>query len=106
MVADDIYHPTFGSPRIVNIRRSIRKARTAMEKRSGWRSTNAVITIGHASNDIFMQPENTADAFHAVECSHKMHLTGTRIGKACVYTVRQEAANKAFSTVHFELFSH
>jgi hypothetical protein len=58
------------------------------------------IAIGHASNDVFLQPQNTFHTGNTVKRRNKMHFTGTRVGKTRIHPAIHQRMNQTFRTIH------
>jgi hypothetical protein len=100
LVADDIDDGYAGAPGVMEVRESIREAGSTVEERRRGLPGYPCIAVRRAGRNVFEQRQYTPYAWNAVQRRNEVHLTRSRVGKACIDVIGDERADQAFGAVH------
>ena len=100
LVADHIDDRRAGAAGIVQIGKTVREARRAMQQRARGLFRHPAVTIGRAGRHALEQTQHAMHARHAIERGDEMHLAGAGIGETCRDARREQRADEGFSAVH------
>jgi len=100
LVADDVDDRRLRAACVVQVGQAIGQARTAMEQRGCRLVGHARVAVGRTGDHTFEQAQHAAHAGNPVQCGHKMHLAGARVGEACIDAAGQQRLDQAFRAVH------
>jgi hypothetical protein len=81
VIADNIQHRRESATGIVQIGQAIGETHSQVKQAHGWLPRHPPIAIGSTSRHVFMQAEDTAQAWHRIQSHYQGQLRGARISK-------------------------
>src|SRR5699024_3843604 len=100
LVAHDIDDPTARAARIVQVRQTVGQTGPAMQQCARGFAGDTIIPVGHAGDNIFLEPEGAMDTWALIHRSNEMHFAGARVCKTSVDACGYECFNKASGAIH------
>jgi len=104
LVTDDVDDAAASSAGVVQVPQTVGQAGSAVQQGAGRLAGDAVVAVGHASDDVLLQPENAAHTCALVQRRDEVHLARSRIREASVDPGTQERFNQTPRAVHLVSF--
>ena len=102
VLPDDVDNARVRLASVVQVGQAIAQTGAEVQQRGCGALRQAVVAIGGACHHPFKQSQDAADAWHCVQCRHKVHLGRAGIGETHLHLVMNQGANQTFCTIHHE----
>jgi hypothetical protein len=100
VVSDDVDNRAISPPRVVKVRKSIRKAWAGMQQGCGRPPRHSRVAVGGAGDHALEQTEHATHCRLSIQGGDKMHLGRAGVGEANINSVNEKDVAEEISPVH------